>query len=79
MLDPYVHAVTTDGQRFLGPGFEHTDHEDALLCALVAWLFVHERDALAPPDETVPEAEGWIWVPRDALADSPRPLLVERD
>lgn len=78
MLEAYVQAVTVDGQRFLDPEFEHADHEDALLCALVAWLFVHERDALAAPDETVPEAEGWIWVPRDALAEPTHPLLADR-
>lgn len=78
LLDPYVHAVTVDGYRRLDPVFGHADEEDALLCALVAWLFVHERDALAAPDETVPGAEGWIWVPKDALADPPHPLPVER-
>ena len=77
MLDPYVHAVMADGQRLLAPEFEHVDHEDALLCALVAWLFVYEHDALAAPEETVPQAEGWIWVPKDALADPAHSLLVE--
>lgn len=78
MLDRYVHAIGVDGQRMLDPAFEYADHEDALLCALVAWLFVHERDALAGPAEMVPAAEGWIWVPGDALAEPPNSLLVER-
>jgi predicted nuclease with RNAse H fold len=72
LLDLYVHSVLANGERFLDPVFEYTDHEDALLCALVAWLFVHEREALAAPEAGAPEAEGWIWVPVDALDDPPR-------
>lgn len=41
------------------------DLEDALYCALVAWLFVTDRGCLWSP-ENVPMEEGWIWVPQDA-------------
>ena len=46
----------------------HEDKEDALTCALSAWLFVHEPRLLEAPDEGVPSDEGWIWVPGDVLA-----------
>lgn len=46
---------------------DHPDKTDALLCALIANLFVTERDSLAAPDDDVPTSEGWIWVPKDAL------------
>lgn len=47
----------------------HDDLDDALTCAFVAWLFSVQPEKLAPPAETVPLAEGWIWVPRDTLSD----------
>ena len=53
------------------PALDHEDKQDALTCALVAYLFDQRREALADPVETVPSGEGWIWVPRDALGMSP--------
>lgn len=47
---------------------DHEDKTDALACALVAYLFDQRKEVLAAPDESVPPSEGWIWVPRDALA-----------
>jgi len=75
MLDENFETVRADGTQFLS-GFEHADCVDALLCALVGWLFVHECDSLAWPDDDVPENEGWIWVPRDALGGQPHTLRV---
>ena len=49
------------------PALTHTDCEDALTCALIASLFVENRDALMPPAAGVSPSEGWIWVPRDAF------------
>lgn len=46
---------------------DHQDKQDALTCALVAFLFDQKREALAGPEDTVPMGEGWIWVPSDAL------------
>ena len=46
---------------------EHEDKQDALICALIAYLFASRPDALASPDSSVPISEGWIWVPRDGL------------
>lgn len=43
------------------------DMNDALTCALVAHLHCARQEALASPDESVPAAEGWIWVPKDVL------------
>ena len=45
----------------------HVDKDDALTCALVAYLFAKTRPALAEPPPNTPEAEGWIWVPKDGL------------
>ncbi|WP_444919252.1 hypothetical protein [Microbulbifer sp. JMSA003] len=50
-----------------GFGINHEDKRDALLCALVAWLFHYKSNALCPADVDVPAGEGWIFVPEDAL------------
>lgn len=42
------------------------DEEDALICALVAHLFVTDREALESPPEEVPVGEGWIWTTKEA-------------
>lgn len=47
--------------------FSNEDYEDALTCALVAHLFLQNRDSLVQPRESSPGIEGWIWVPEDAL------------
>ncbi len=49
------------------PPMPGPDEEDALLCALVAWLYAFHRGRLAPPPVDAPEREGWIWLPCDAL------------
>lgn len=46
----------------------HVDKADALSCALVAYLFDQNRNALAGQEDAVPPGEGWIWVPGDVLA-----------
>ena len=46
---------------------EHKDQEDALTCALTAYLFTTQREALVLPKPDVSSNEGWIWVPRDAI------------
>jgi hypothetical protein len=46
----------------------HADIEDALTCALLAWLLREEPDVLQPPPADTPLTEGWIWIPKDALA-----------
>ena len=43
------------------------DLQDAWLCALVAWGLNHAPDNLAWPTADMPNAEGWIFVPKDAL------------
>jgi predicted nuclease with RNAse H fold len=44
----------------------HSDKEDALTCALIAYLFAEHQDSLSSPTSEIPESEGWIWVPADA-------------
>lgn len=48
--------------------FDHGDKRDALICALVAHLFAFDAYALAHPPDSIPKAEGWIWVPADILS-----------
>ena len=40
------------------------DAKDALLCALVAYLYDKRRDELHNPSATDDCSEGWIWFPR---------------
>lgn len=44
------------------------DVDDALTCALTAWMYSHKRELLASPPSDAPTDEGWIWVPQDCLA-----------
>lgn len=63
-----------------GPCGDTDDEQDALTCALVAYLYANRLHDLEPPDASVPDSEGWIWLPKDALQkrqiedlDPPRP------
>ena len=50
------------------PRLEPDDCQDALVCALVGYLFANERDALMAPEAGTSDREGWIWVPRDTFS-----------
>lgn len=50
------------------PPLKHGDEEDALICALVAYLFSQQREQLREPLDGTPAEEGWIWLPSDALS-----------
>jgi hypothetical protein len=52
-----------------------TDKDDALTCALIAYLFDQRRAEMVPPPDDVPVAEGWIWLPRDARAKAAEPAI----
>lgn len=54
-------------QQVFSHGLDHVDHQDALVCTLIACLFQHQPDALAQPSAEAPQSEGWIYVPADAL------------
>lgn len=56
-----VRALMHD-QRSLG----HPDKDDALICAIVAYLFATNPAAFEPPPDTIPPSEGWIWAPRQS-------------
>lgn len=45
------------------PAVGHDDKEDALTCALVAYLFKNQRNDFANPPTDLPACEGWIWLP----------------
>lgn len=53
--------------REYGWGVEHDDHFDALICALVGWLFTNQPCDLVQPSQDTSYQEGWIFVPCDAL------------
>ena len=40
------------------------------MCALVAHAFREEPEGLLAPPDSVPESEGWIWVPADLSASA---------
>jgi hypothetical protein len=42
----------------------NADIEDALTCAMVAFLFRNDPAALDAPGPQIPSEEGWIWVPK---------------
>lgn len=47
--------------------FDYDDIDDALTCALLAYLFAVRAEDLEAPTDSVPDSEGWIWVPKDGL------------
>jgi hypothetical protein len=66
------HSSLIQQLRRAYPALGHADKDDALICALIARLydqqqFNPQQAALMPPPSAMPMAEGWIWVPRDAL------------
>ena len=61
-------ASVFDLQRPYGK-LGHEDLDDALTCALIAFLFDTSNESLSPPLANASESEGWIWVPNDGLLD----------
>lgn len=59
-------AIIHDLRSCYSP-LKHEDEEDALTCALIAYLFTKQRDHLVLPPVKLPSGEGWIWVPKDVL------------
>jgi hypothetical protein len=53
--------------RQYGWGIDHDDHRDALICALVGWLFANKPSELVQPFVDTSIQEGWIFVPCDGL------------
>jgi hypothetical protein len=70
-------SPTINGLRQRFSAFDHEDKEDALTCALIAYLFATQRDVLVAPAPHVPEREGWIWVPQDAFHAAPSDEALE--
>jgi hypothetical protein len=44
------------------------DIQDAAICAVIAHMFRTNRNKLWSPSKEIPINEGWIWLPKDALA-----------
>lgn len=51
------------------PTPKQQDGQDACFCALLAWSLEHAPEHIAWPPAEMPAAEGWIFVPKDALSD----------
>lgn len=62
-----MHETTGTPKPNYGPEFDHQDKVDALVCALTAWLFENRPETIAQPESSIPESEGWIFVPVDGL------------
>lgn len=60
-------SATVKGLQQRFGKLDHDDLDDALTCALVAYLFNEQPDTLIPPAPLVPVSEGWIWVPEDTI------------
>lgn len=60
-------SATVQQLRRRYPPLDHKDKQDALTCAILAYLFATKPDVLASPEDSVPMSEGWIWVPKDGL------------
>jgi len=60
-------SETVQGLLAKYSALDHPDKQDALICALIGYLFSESPEELAQPDGSVPTSEGWIWVPRDVL------------
>jgi hypothetical protein len=68
-------SATIQSLRRPYPPLSHADTEDALTCALLAYLFTEQRELLASPDQSIPSSEGWIWVPKDTVDRQPKSTL----
>jgi hypothetical protein len=79
---PYVAWQRVGGSRGWVEGIDHSDKQDALTCALIAYCFDAKPEMLAQPPHSVPPSEGWIWVPQDALSHAaerkPRKALQKK-
>lgn len=60
-------SATMRSLRHGYPALGHEDEDDALACALLAYLYAEQPGKLAWPSENVSSREGWIWVPKDVL------------
>jgi len=59
-------SATMSGLRAQFEAVGHDDKEDALTCALIAYLFAEKPDLLSGPEDNTPLQEGWIWIPKDS-------------
>lgn len=64
---PCKHSAIITSLREDYPPLNHNDKEDALTCALIAYLFARQRDQLQEATDKAPIREGWIWIPKDIL------------
>ncbi|BDD86071.1 hypothetical protein [Desulfofustis limnaeus] len=64
---PCTSSLTINNLRTSYPSLDHEDKDDALTCALIAFLFTREYEELVPPSADIPHSEGWIWLPKDVL------------
>jgi predicted nuclease with RNAse H fold len=60
-------SLSMEKLRARFPALNHDDKQDALTCALVAYLYDRQREDLVSPEDVVAAGEGWIWVPKDSM------------
>ncbi len=48
------------------PQLKPDDCRDALICALIAYVFATNPGDLEPPERDAPPGEGWIWLPSES-------------
>ena len=65
---PCKRSVLIQSLRQGYPLLKHEDEEDALTCALIAYLHATQPGQLIPTPDDVPDCEGWIWLPKDCLS-----------
>ena len=61
-------SATINGMQQPYGKLGHDDIDDALTCALIDHLFSDHVELLQLPSMSVVASEGWIWVPKDAIA-----------
>lgn len=65
---PCKRSVLIQGLRESYSPLRHEDEEDALTCALIAYLHSTQQEQLELPPEGIPIREGWIWIPKDVFS-----------
>ena len=69
---PCTSSLIINNLRTSSLSLDHEDKDDALTCALIAFLFTNKPEDLVPPSVHIPHSEGWIWLPRDVFSSSNR-------
>lgn len=65
---PHIQKDLNNYAKFASDSpYSDNDKTDALICALVAVLFMDKDNELFLPPSDIPVKEGWIWIPKDVF------------